>query len=998
MATIKAIESRSVHQIQSGQVIVDLSSVVKELVENSLDAGATSIEIRFKNQGLESIEVQDNGKGISPDDYDTIALKHYTSKLSTYDDLGSLQTFGFRGEALSSLCALSKFHILTAREADGAIGKRLDFEVSGKLKDTSISAAQKGTTVFVEDLFYNLPVRRKELEKNVKREYGKVISYLYAYACISVGVRFNVSNQMPKGRRIPVFSTQANLTTKDNITNIFGAKASLALVELHLRLEMEPSKGVGFQPAKSMDVQVEGHISKPIFGEGRQAPDRQMFFVNSRPCQLPQVAKAFNEVYKSFNVSQSPFIFANLILDTNAYDVNVSPDKRTILLHDQTAMLESLKAALKDMFDDVDHTVPHASLPEARIFANQRTATPRQMSLSSFTAQNVYAKQAAPVIEHDARHSSSQEEEEIEDDYRIPPRAATPTVARETLSVDDALPSSTIPELISNQSDVEEQPSSNRESAIGRPIIHPEAISPDDDMYQGIKTSSSAIGSQKRAPGPVQNAFDRMRPKRSPLQVAEITVGDTTTTTIIGSDTSSKRRRVHDSRTMQIPQKMTGLARSLRQQFGAPGSQNELEHEEEVIDDRPQSSVAEHLSNRSELSANCDENESDASDHCSESSHEGLFVSDAGTSKAVSPLGQVDSAGEAYVDERQNRRQEEERVAQLIQEAENVVPEAADGIARRAARALKNGSNRKDSTLHLATTILIFATDIEAQMNWTDSVSTTEESILIPSQQAVVNDDIHSSEAEAKLILTVAKADFGNMRIAGQFNLGFILAVRPSISSSHNDDLFIIDQHAADEKFNYERLQRTVTLQSQRLVRPKHLELTAFEQEIILNHTDALKANGFEVETTEMPRAEDGDEEISQGSTSRSFRLLTLPTSYHTTFGLSDLEELIHLLSESGFSSGNGHIPRPTKVQKMLAMRACRSSIMVGKTLTTKQMVRVARNMGEMEKPWNCPHGRPTMRHLAQLGAWRSWRESESMDDLVDNSDASLSNVASSSA
>ena len=100
MATIKAIEGRSVHQIQSGQVIVDLNSVVKELVENSLDAGATSIDIRFKNQGLDSIEVSDNGKGISPDDYETIALKHYTSKLSSYEDLTSLQTFGFRGEAL----------------------------------------------------------------------------------------------------------------------------------------------------------------------------------------------------------------------------------------------------------------------------------------------------------------------------------------------------------------------------------------------------------------------------------------------------------------------------------------------------------------------------------------------------------------------------------------------------------------------------------------------------------------------------------------------------------------------------------------------------------------------------------------------------------------------------------------------------------------------------------------------------------------------------------
>lgn len=143
--------------------------------------------------------MQDNGSGIAPDDYETIALKHYTSKLAVYDDLSSLQTFGFRGEALSSLCALSKFHIVTTRTEDGPKGTKLEFEHSGKLKGTSVVAAKQGTTVSVESLFFNLPVRRKELEKNVKREYNKVLQLLNSYACISVGVKFSVSNQIPKG-------------------------------------------------------------------------------------------------------------------------------------------------------------------------------------------------------------------------------------------------------------------------------------------------------------------------------------------------------------------------------------------------------------------------------------------------------------------------------------------------------------------------------------------------------------------------------------------------------------------------------------------------------------------------------------------------------------------------------------------------------------------------------------------------------------------------------
>ena len=251
MATIKPLEGRAVHQIQSGQVIVDLCSVVKELVENSLDAGATSIEVRFKNHGLDSIEVQDNGSGIVSQNYETIALKHYTSKLSSYDDLSSLQTFGFRGEALSSLCALSKFHVTTACADEAPKGTRLDFELSGKLKSTQVVASQKGTTVAVEDLFINLPVRRRELEKNIKREYGKVLNVLQAYACISTKARLSVSNVMAKGRKVVVFATKSNPTTRENIATVFGAKVLPTLAPMNLSFELQPTKIQG--PASSTE-------------------------------------------------------------------------------------------------------------------------------------------------------------------------------------------------------------------------------------------------------------------------------------------------------------------------------------------------------------------------------------------------------------------------------------------------------------------------------------------------------------------------------------------------------------------------------------------------------------------------------------------------------------------------------------------------------------------------------------------------------------------------
>ncbi len=153
-----------------------------------------------------------------------------------------MTTFGFRGEALSSLCALSRFHIITVRADEAPKGTRLDFEVSGKLKGTQVVASQKGTTVAVENLFMNLPVRRRELEKNIKREYGKAIGALQAYACISTNTKFTVTNVMAKCRRAVVFSTMSNPTTRENIVNVYGAKAMPSLVALDLSFDMQSSK------------------------------------------------------------------------------------------------------------------------------------------------------------------------------------------------------------------------------------------------------------------------------------------------------------------------------------------------------------------------------------------------------------------------------------------------------------------------------------------------------------------------------------------------------------------------------------------------------------------------------------------------------------------------------------------------------------------------------------------------------------------------------------
>ncbi|KAK2875354.1 hypothetical protein FQN49_001672 [Arthroderma sp. PD_2] len=1026
MATIKPIEARSVHQIQSGQVIVDLCSVVKELVENSLDAGATSIDVRFKNNGLDLIEVQDNGHGISPNNYESLALKHYTSKLSTFDDLTSLQTFGFRGEALSSLCAVSNLNVVTAEAKQAPRASKLDFEFSGKLKSTQVVAGQKGTTISVENLFKPLPVRRRELEKNIKREYGKVLALLHAYACISVGVRFNVKNQMPKGKGAVVFATKSNPTTRENISNVYGAKTLLALIPLDLDLEFEPSSaakwfsGTGTKPVNT--IFVHGHISKPVFGEGRQTPDRQMFFVNSRPCGLPQIAKAFNEVYKSFNLSQSPFIFANFEMDTSAYDVNVSPDKRTILLHDAGALIESLKASLTELFENQDQTVPVSQLAFGK---QSEIKTRREKTPPASIGATQDLEEPLGVVGHSQELGQS----DAGGNDGVEPNQTPQSSMKEVLQrFGDGDQVTRTPEraakydpVIPESSGVYNTPgkasNSNTADDGGR-------LSQTQSTQEGHISSSHSYDTPTHKSGVVQNAFDRMRMSRPPTEVATITIGNKTYQSTIGREPLKRRLdsypglHLHSpaSRTRAITIKKGKVGRSF-QSFAAPGTQREeddlgsdaIADEESEEDDNV--ADANRSGTETEQEEALEENEEDEEDSHEgyeghEEQHEIPTLQQARETRSESRDSHTSDSDESYVDDEERKSREDAKVDELIKGAESASAVPSEQNIQRAERMARKPL-KKDSTHELMCSVDTSIANIQAQIKTLrDRMQSFENERSISGEDEVADDD-QPVAPETKLSLAVSKDDFSKMRIIGQFNLGFILATRPGVkrngdssltrASTEQDELFIIDQHASDEKYNFERLQAETTVQNQRLVQPKVLDLTAVEEEVIIDNLAALEKNGFIVEIDTS-----GDEPIG-----RRCKLISLPLSKEVVFNTRDLEELIVLLSEApqqsqGYSgkrsrdefdsdiediepSGVGSspfsdhlVPRPGKVRKMFAMRACRSSIMIGKNLTHRQMENVVKHMGMIDKPWNCPHGRPTMRHLVSLGQWNDWSEWDS--------------------
>ncbi|KAK9762097.1 ATP-binding mismatch repair protein [Basidiobolus ranarum] len=817
--SIKAIDKLTVHRICSGQVVLNLANAVKELIENSLDAGSSTIEIKLRDCGLDLIEIVDNGNGIEPEDYDTIALKHYTSKLRDFDELTGVSSFGFRGEALSSLCALGNVCITTATRAQAPRGNKLEFDSNGKIQKTTPCAREKGVTVQVQKLFHTLPVRFKEFKKNSKREYGKCLTLVQAYAIVSENVKFVLSNQPHKGARQIALSTKGNRTFLENLTNIFGAKIAAQLIPLEIEF---PVNGT------MTNIRVLGHISKPIGGAGRSSPDRQFFYINGRPCDLPKIAKVFNEVYRTCNSGQYPFVVANILIDTGCYDVNVTPDKRTIYLHNEKDLIENLKEQLDTLFQPFRSTFTTASIQS-------------YMAISESTELNL----------------------SIKDDTII---------ESQTLEID-------IPEVIDCQTEVNEdtllierdiqKDALNNASANQVPgAFFSKEIEPAAKTY--LKEEFNLLSykiqdfniesSSNNVLHPITlNDGKRPLPKYEEEPVIEFSQPSRVISTIIkppkrhkSSNESSTRSDSEYTSSSATKSSITLDSRSIEAEFS---SNDDL-------------ALDLHIGVSSETSSSFTEELNDSP----------LKLNNLGFSNSLRL--HFDMGRYSSLSDKSDR-------------SDTKLDEHADELA---------GANL---------------------------------------------DELDSEKAELVLQRVISKNDFLNMQIIGQFNLGFIIA---NLRDSKRNDLFIIDQHASDEKYRFENLQKGTVIQTQKLFIPKPMELTAADELVAIEYSHILKENGFEIEY-------DPDKPPT-----KRIKLLTVPYSKKLEFGIQDLEELIHLLTENP-----GVSVKFSRIRKMFASRACRSAVMIGDPLTKRQMEQIVRHMAEIDQPWNCPHGRPTMRHISDL-------------------------------
>lgn len=319
---INILADNVANQIAAGEVVQRPASVVKELLENSIDAGADQIKIHIKSSGKALIQVIDNGKGMSKKDASICFDRHSTSKILKASDLFNIKSKGFRGEALASISAVSHVNLITKQPG---VELATEIEIHGSdIKSNKSTVSESGTKISVKNLFFNIPARRNFLKSN-NVEYRHIINEFIRVSLAHPEIKFIFMNENSEIYNLP------NSNFKKRIVNLFGLKTSEKLVPVNESTEI---------------LKIDGFVFKPKYS--KKTRGEQFFFVNNRFIKSPYLNHAMNSAFEGLIDSKyNPSYFLNLEVDPSTIDINIHPTKTEIKFEDEHSIYAILRSSVK---------------------------------------------------------------------------------------------------------------------------------------------------------------------------------------------------------------------------------------------------------------------------------------------------------------------------------------------------------------------------------------------------------------------------------------------------------------------------------------------------------------------------------------------------------------------------------------------------------------------------------------------------------------------------
>lgn len=878
--SIKEIDQGSIKFIASGEKISDIEDAIRELVDNAIDASAKVIEIRLARFGVDCIEVQDDGIGIEEQNFKSLGQRYHTSKISNYTKLQeSLDTFGFRGEALSCLCHLAHVTI-TTKAKSSPTGTKLTFKNDGTIAKQESVARSDGTTVMVKSLFHSLPVRRRDLARNAKRQYDKVVKLLYEQVIARPQIKFTLCKKQALKKEKDF--TYGGTTLTGVIITIFGTKVMESLMPIKQASKYNQidqpnnldnstqsddqsttreeegeksdsnTKDGSITSIPDLDIKdfeatipkrdlffsrnckskfarskpeysIYGYISK--VNEGRNSSDCQFIYVNKKPTDIPKLSKLINEIYRSYSNNQHPFYCLFIQVQSWASDFNV-PRKRTAILQDENKLCDMVKESLQKMYSPYaparQKSCPNAHIPIV-FLPNQNgdsRGTKRELTNSEVEGAVKPKKQLTNCINNINQTDPAQLVTPDHLDKNTSTSIANDCSASDFVSVSSRLsPPGTIEISDSEDAEVASNISAEKSHTTSSQYFEAGCQQPAEADHQ----KSAEAHHQQSAEA------DQQQPEEASCQQpagAEMVASFSTP-----------------------PQASTGFVSALEYMNIQTGTEEQPSLPDKDVDE-PE--MVDCLFNQIKVG------------------------------KEICKDGELEAK---------------------IEHIEDL------GIALRRERSQR-----------------------------TPVLDAKEYNFAIHPKFNTV--------AEQELKFNLNKTSFESMQVIGQFNKGFILALL-------NKHIFIIDQHATDERANYEDQLDKSPFMTQAMVRPKPLYFNSIQERAIIDNLDEFRRRGFEF--------------IIDESKDCGLRVLLNSTSICKGHGIDehlakeDLEELIDVAVDAP-NLLNSYTLK--KVRDVAATRACRKSVMIGDKLNWSQMDNIVSKMSALQNPWICAHNRPTIRHL----------------------------------
>lgn len=350
---IKPLDASVVNKIAAGEIIISPVNALKEMMENSIDAGASSLDILVRDGGIKLLQITDNGSGMSKDDLPILCHRFTTSKLSKFEDLESIATYGFRGEALASISHIARLTI-TTKTKDDRCAWRVSYADGNMISEPKPVAGKDGTVILVENLFYNMPSRLRAL-RSPSEEYGKILDVVGRYSCHSEGIAFSCKKF---GDSQFALTVRANLSTEERIRCVFGSNVSSKL----LNLKLDPLEELGVQEVSGKVSNLDLSFKKSI---------SPVFFINNRLVACNPLARALRQVYSNYlPKGDKPFMYLSILINPEILDVNIHPTKREVRFLHEEEIVEAISSKLNEELSGID---------TSRTFKTSSIATPQPL-------------------------------------------------------------------------------------------------------------------------------------------------------------------------------------------------------------------------------------------------------------------------------------------------------------------------------------------------------------------------------------------------------------------------------------------------------------------------------------------------------------------------------------------------------------------------------------------------------------------------------------------